>query len=44
MIWKYILGRKSDKLELIKFVQSMENSGKFFEKDGEFLSQNFDDT
>ena len=44
MILKYTLGRTSDKFGLLKLVQTIENSGKVFTKDGEFLLQNFDDT
>lgn len=44
MILKCTLGGKSDKCGLIKLVQTIENSGTFFTKDGEFLLQNFDDT
>ena len=44
MNWKSTLGGKSEKWEMIIFVQTMENSGKFFSKDGEFLLQNFDDS
>jgi hypothetical protein len=42
MILKYTLGRKGDKFGLIKLVQTVENSGKLFTKDGDFLLQNFD--